>query len=245
MAVAYTAGSVVVQAVVIYLRGYGLIRKCFNSRSGYRWSVVLDKKINMVHYIKLFILITLFSGITNSLKAEKNIKSDSAEASKVIVDFYNWYITSIKEGKSSEFQPQFVESKNGMTTLDFSKYFENLRKYKFSSGLMNQERESYQKCMDNLGKVKFHEFETVYTDLDHFEAAGCDFGNLYRWIGGQELIDGIRIKSFNLIHSKKIEFKIEYYQFNSSSNGYYYWGKNHIVLEKTDKTWKIISINWK
>lgn len=198
----------------------------------------------MLHSLKLIILIALVSGGTNSLRAD-NVKTDSIEASKVIVEFYNWYISSIKEGKNSEFQPQFVESKNGKTTLSFSKYFENLRKLNFSEALINQERESYQRCVDNLAKVKFSEFNLVYTDLEHFEAAECDHGNLYRWIGGQEPIDGIRVKKFNFINTKKVEFKIEYYEFNSSSNHYYYWGENNIILEKIDETWKIISIDYK
>jgi hypothetical protein len=102
--------------------------------------------------------------------AQKVKDSDSIKIEKIVNNFFNWYIGVIKTNNSVEFMPQFVESDNGMTTLDFSKYLENLRKYQFCDSLIEAERLTYQECILQLEKVKYFDFKTSWTDLDDFES---------------------------------------------------------------------------
>ena len=177
------------------------------------------------------ILITgLTVGYNLNLKAENNLESDSLEVCKITSGFFEWYIKAIKGKQYTEFQPAFAQNQNGMATLDFTGYLENLRKYNFTDSLIIKEKQSYDACIDNLGKVQYADFKTNFVDLDDFEKAGCDFGNYYRWIGGQEPIDGIRIINVQLMSKNLALVTIGYFNFDSEKNKYYYWGNNIVVL---------------
>ena len=191
------------------------------------------------------IFIGLTFSLTSKLAAHNFTISDSLTICKTVSDFYGWYIDAIKQKKYSEFQPTFVETKNGMTTLNFTEYFNNLAKYEFSDSLIIKERVSYQQCIDELGKVKYSDFETNFTDLDDFENIECGFSNYYRWTGGQEPIDGIRIKTLRFNDSDSATVIIEYYDHNSEDNKQHYWGRNMVSLIKTKDIWKIDNISWK
>ena len=201
----------------------------------------------MKQTVKPIWILILFIGFSSNLRASDNSSADSIKVAQIINGFYDWYLTSIKEKKYSDFKPKFVESKNGMTTLDYTKYLDNLKEHRFSDSLINKERQSYSDCIENLGKVKYSDFQkTTFTDLDEYEQANCDFGNYYRWTGGQEPIEGIRIIDVKFISTDKAYVTIDYFEFNSDENKKYYWGKNGLTLIKIDSDWFIDKIDsWK
>jgi hypothetical protein len=193
--------------------------------------------------LKVFIFIILsLIGFLKNLQSQSN--SDSINLCTTVTNFFNWYITSIKNNKSSEYQPQFIENEKGMTTLDLSRYIDNLKTMHFSDSLLNIEINSYQKCIENLGKVKFIDFKNRFDDLDDFEEIGCDFSNYYRWTGGQEPIDGIRIKEVNMRNANKATVTVEYFYFETRGTNYY-WGNNQVTLRKRNNYWEILCLNWR
>ena len=97
----------------------------------------------------LFLSVLMFA---DNSKAN-DIKTDSIKIVQIVNEFYDWYISAIKEGNCADFNPIFVESEDGMTTLDLSKYIENLKTYKFSDSLITKEKESYSKCIENLKTI--------------------------------------------------------------------------------------------
>jgi len=198
----------------------------------------------MRQIVKPICILILFIGFSSNLRASDNSSADSIKVAQIVNGFYDWYLTSIKEKKYSDFKPKFVESKNGMTTLDYSKYLDNLKVHRFSDSLINKERQSYSDCIENLGKVKYSDFQkTTFTDLDEYEQANCDFGNYYRWTGGQEPIDGIRIKTIDILKNEMAIVSIEYYEFDSIKNTKHYWGKNKLTLKKVENDWLIENID--
>jgi len=180
-----------------------------------------------------------------SLIASEFNTTDSTQIDNVVNEFFSWYLTAIRQSEYLEFKPQFIENGNGMTTLDCTRYLTNLRKYHFSDSLIELEKQSYQVCISHLEKVKYADFKSTFTDLDDFEETNCDFGNYYRWTGGQELIDGIRIRKMQLIKNITVLVSLEYYEYDSSTNKYYYWGHNKLTLSYNSGKWKITNINWK
>lgn len=198
----------------------------------------------MKQKVKLIWILILLIGFSCNLRASDNLPTDSIKVSRTVNGFYDWYFSSIKEKKYSDFKPRFVESKNGMTTLDYTKYLEKLKIHGFSDSLIYKERQSYSDCNENLGKVKYADFQkTTFTDLDEYEQANCDFGNYYRWSGGQEPIDGIRITDVKFITIDKVYVSIDYFEFVSKENEKHYWGKNGLILIKQNNDWFIDKID--
>lgn len=194
----------------------------------------------MAYSFKVIILIIILSGFTNSLRAEIKTESDSKQVITVVARFFYWYIISTSSNSYSEFQPEIIESEDGMTTLDTLKYFKKLRMYNFPSQLINQEKQSYQKCMDYLQKIKYSYFKSAYNDPDHFESSACDFRSLYRCIGAQEPVYRIAIKFVDLKINDRAEVLIEYDNDRSDR----YLGKSTIILNKINNTWEIAKISW-
>lgn len=161
--------------------------------------------------------------------------------------FYDWYLTAIKEKNNSEYKPGFVETKNGMTSLDFSEYFKNLTAHGFSESLIIKEKQSYLDCIKNLETVQFSDFQkTTFTDLDEYEQANCDFGNYYRWTGGQEPIDGIRITDIKFLSADLVLVSIDYYKVDKKEAKKHPWGKNSLTLKRLNNKWTIKGIDsWK
>ncbi|MFC0878973.1 hypothetical protein ACE01N_20430 [Saccharicrinis sp. FJH2] len=198
----------------------------------------------MKQRVKTTWILILFLGFSNILIASDNSTADSIKVAQIVKGFYDWYLTSIREKIDSDFKPKFIESKNGMTTLDYSKYLDNLKAHGFSDSLLMKEKQSYSECIENLEKVKFFDFEkTTFIDLDEYEQANCDFGNFYRWTGGQEPVDGIRIIDIKFISTNRAYVTIDYFEFNSEKNKKYYWGKNGLTLIKIDSDWFIDKID--
>src|SRR6188768_450561 len=137
--------------------------------------------------IKILLLVLVFQslkGYTQNRKLEK----DSIVLATISSDFFRWYISASSNHSNGECFPVFVQDKNGMTTLDYSKYIKNLKDLSFSDSLIAKEKSSYQVCIDNLAKVKYSDF-LKFEDLDDFESRNCDFTNYYHWTGGQEMYE--------------------------------------------------------
>jgi len=179
----------------------------------------------------------LLESIPNS-----HVDSDSVKVEKIVNNFFNWYIGEIKTNNSVEFMPQFVESNQGMTTLDFSKYLKNLRQYQFSDSLIESERLTYLECTSHLEKVKYSDFKSSWTDLDDFESTDCDFANSYRWTGGMEPIDCIRIVDLKMTSNQTGVVQLKFCGIDSN-NKEYFWGKKTVILEKQYDNWKIVKID--
>jgi len=174
--------------------------------------------------------------------AQIQTDTDSVKVEKIVNNFFNWYIGVTKMNNSIEFMPQFVESDEGMTILDFSKYFENLRKYQFSDSLIESERLTYQECISHLEKVKYSDFKVTWTDLDNFESTNCDFANSYRWTRGMEPIDCIRIVDLKIISNETGLVQIKFCGIDSDDKEIL-WGKKTVTLKKQNNNWKITKID--
>ena len=179
---------------------------------------------------------------TSLVNARVDNKPDSLKVCAVVNDFYNWYLKVIKDKKYSDYQPQFVEDKDGRTSLDFSEYIKNLRNHCFSDSLIQREILSYQECIDNLKNIKYSDFKNKFTDLDDFERTKCDFTNYYRWIGGQEACDGIKIRKVQFKNDKNVVVTIEKFDFDPKEDKYYYWGSRTLTLKKIHNHWEIDDI---
>ena len=177
------------------------------------------------------------------LNAQNINQTDSISVSKIISGFYSWYIQSIKDHKSLDYQPRFIENKEGYTTLDFDNYIKNLKSYEFSDFLIQDEINSYRDCIKKLATVKFSDFKkVVFVDLDEYEQYKCDFSNYYRWIGGQEICDGIKIVDLKFTSGKKCDVRIKKYNLTDDKD-FFWWNYTIKVLcIKTNKDWKINSI---
>jgi len=173
----------------------------------------------------------------NEVSDKKISTQDSIEISNVVHGFYNWYSKEINEKHSKGFKPEIIKTAEGMSTLFLDNYLNNLRKNGFSQVLIEKEKESYQPCISELNKIKFKDLDTL--DLYQIKKIKCDFGNNYRWGGGQEGIDGIKIHSCQ----KKIDTAIVVGEFyNQYGEEYHFWGRNQeIVLIQVDSTWKILN----
>ncbi len=169
-------------------------------------------------------------------------KTDSIQVCKITNDFFDWYISAISGKVKSVFQPRFIQNTDGMTTLDFKEYFENLKKHNFSDELIKKEKDSYNDCIENIETVKYSDFKTQFTDLDQFENIGCDFENYYRWTGGQEPIQGVRFKTVTKESENMAIVIVEYFFDNGKNYGLTYWGNNKISFRRIIGDWKIDSI---
>jgi hypothetical protein len=176
---------------------------------------------------------------------QKFFNTDSVNACKVTSEFFDWYVGAIKGTIKTSYQPRFAKSNNGMTTLDFKGYFDNLKRLHCTDNLIQKERDSYNECLSNLSKIKFTDFETRFTDLDQFESINCDFENYYRWTGGQEPIDGIKIERVARINTDAFLVTVTYYVDNGQGYGLSYWGTNKLSIVKQNEKWMINDINWR
>ena len=193
-----------------------------------------------MNLIKLISLITFLaiSNVAFSTHIEISENSDSLIVTKTAQDFFKWYIETVKSKKINEYQPTFIADNNGMTTLDFSKYFENLRKLSFTESFIETERKQYQECLDNLEKIEFKVFNSEFDDLDEFENIKCDFSNSLKWTGGQEIVDGFEIKKVTFINQDYSNIEGVFFFLNSDQTKSYS-GKRNILLRKTNEIWKI------
>ncbi len=160
---------------------------------------------------------------------------DSVDIKNQIEGFYSWYIDMIKTKKLYDFSPRFAEQSDGMTTLDFKKYKDGLRKYKFTEEFIERKINDYKECVDNLKKIPFDKF-SKYTDLDDFENIMCDFGNRYEWTGGQESKDKADLSSLKIGDKKTIIGKIDFTSYSRPDGGAL------VTFKKVGKDWKIDNV---
>ena len=165
---------------------------------------------------------------------------DSLVISSIVNNFYSWYLGAINNKGTSAFMPEFVESENRMTTLDYSKYIQNLRDHHLSDALIDKEINSYSDCINNLGALKYSDYSTKFTDLDAHENLKCDFGNYYRWIGGQEPIYSIQVTGIEIKNNEEAIVEIGYLYSELSKE---ISGGNRIELERINMKWNISSID--
>lgn len=190
---------------------------------------------------KSAILITFLILITCSQVRGQEIKleTDSLSVIQVVNNFYEWYIFSTRKEKNEENRPIFIVDKKNIR-LDFSRYLQNLRKFNFSDSLINREFLDYENCEQNLKSISKEEFAS-FDDIFDFENIDCAFDNSYKWIGGQEMCDGIRINNIQFSDSRNCKIEIEYFSINGNEKSF--WGnKTKIILLKINGEWKINDI---
>ncbi|WP_372754184.1 hypothetical protein [Labilibaculum sp.] len=167
-------------------------------------------------------------------------KSDTALVTKTINNFFEWYIHSSRCEENEENRPIFVIDSNEVVRLDLTKYLTNLRKYHFAEELISLEIESYKSCEENLKKLTKEEFLS-FEDIFAYEEIDCGFDNNYKWIGGQEMIDGIRISKFDFLSRNKCRIEVEYYSINGEEKSF--WKNNTpIILRKNKNNWEILDM---
>ncbi|MDB5256175.1 MAG: hypothetical protein JWM14_870 [Chitinophagaceae bacterium] len=190
---------------------------------------------------KLFLLIIILTwGVIFNSSGQQS--ADSTLVRKTVTDFYGWYLSAVKNHKNAEFEPVFTKNSNGKMTLDFSEYFAQLKKYKFSDNLMHAEKSSYNICLDSLAKINDSDFNTRYTDLSDYERINCDFSNYYRWVGGQEPVDAIKISSIKIKTSSFALVEIRNAFYNAEEKVYHLYGTIEVSLIKHQGVWEIDTI---
>lgn len=175
----------------------------------------------------LLVIIPLTANGQTRIKAE-----DSIEIKKQIEGFYSWYIDMIKTNKLDDFNPSFVKRSDGMTTLDFKKYRDGLKRHKFTDDFIERKIKDYKECADNLANISFEKF-SQYTDLDDFENIMCDFGNRYEWIGGQEPKDKANLSSLKVVDKKTIVGKIDFTSYSRPD------GDATVTFKRVGNDWMI------
>lgn len=182
--------------------------------------------------ISLFTLASFF--------AEAQVNSaDSISIKKISEGFYSWYAAICHDHISTSFNPNFVEGKEGMTTLDFSKYRKGLAEHHFSKSLIEEKINNFKPCLDNLKKIPYKLFKD-FTDLDQFEDIRCDFNNTYEFTGGMEPSDGADLIAIIPNGKTKATVILQMYYVNSGTK--HNFGKARMMLRKGRK-WKINSLD--
>jgi hypothetical protein len=191
------------------------------------------KSINLLSFL---ILISCFQ-IRGQAKSSE---SDSINVIQIVNDFYDWYIFSARTDKNEENRPTIAIDTNGSIRLDFTEYLKNLRSFNFSDSLISRELLDYKNCEQNLKSITKEEFAR-FDDISDFEDIDCDFDNSYKWIGGQEMCDGIRIVCIEYLDPKNYRVEIEYFSINRNEKSF--WGNaTQVYLQKINGNWKIIDI---
>ena len=191
---------------------------------------------------KRFLLVILIA--VQSIHGYSQSSKDSVTLSTIASEFFNWYIACAKTQNSSKFKeynPVGVRDASGMTTLDFSTYFQNLKNHSFSDSLLAKEKRSYNNCLRNLAKVKYDDY-LKFQDLDDFEGLHCDYTNYYRWTGGQEMYDGYVVTQ--VMSGKKSTLVFGNLYMNDEMNKGIGISKRTMIMtfRKQKGEWKILDI---
>ncbi|WP_321281901.1 hypothetical protein [Marinifilum fragile] len=190
---------------------------------------------------KIHTLIIAFLILSSFLKVHaQERKTDGLLVEQTLNDFFEWYIHSTRYEENEENRPIFIIDSNDVVCLDLTRYIANLRIHHFSEDLITTEIASYKNCEENLKKITKEEF-LAFEDIFAYEDIDCGFDNNYKWIGGQEMIDGIRINKCVFSDQKNCHLEIEYYSLNGDEK--YFWKNNTIIkLRKIKNTWKIVDM---
>jgi hypothetical protein len=186
-------------------------------------------------FLKLVLM--MLCVISFTARGQSKIKTkDSVDMKTQIEGFYSWYIDLIKSDKLNlDFNPGFARQADGMTTLDFKKYKDGLKKYKFTEDFIQRKINDFKNCVDNLKKVPFDKF-SQYTDLDDFEKLECDFSNRYEWTGGQDPKDKAELINLKTVDSKTIIGQVNFTSYNKQD------GTAMVTFKKLKKEWRIDKI---
>ena len=199
--------------------------------------------INMRNAIKmtglLLIIIALSCPVNSQINSSNS--TDSIKVCNTVNEFYAWYLAAIDEKYNTDYKPRFVEDTLGYVTLDFSVYFKKLEEYGFSVELLQKEFDSYSECMRNLLYLKFEDYKERFTDLYHYEETDCDFGNSFRWIGGQEPVEGVEIETVSFKDESIAKVELQYYWTGSNGEKIFYPG-NEVLLVRNEGIWEITNI---
>ncbi|HEX8038261.1 MAG TPA: hypothetical protein VF490_03900 [Chryseosolibacter sp.] len=180
----------------------------------------------------IFIIVILSSGHMASGQPKVDPR-DSVDVKNKIEGFYSWYISLIKEGKlNRRFNPGFLELENGMTTLDFRRYKDALRKFKFSEDFIRRKINSYRECVDNLSEIRFDRF-TQLPDVDDLGRIHCDFQNRYEWTGGMEPKDKAELTHLKFVDGDTILGTVSFTSHSSPD------GHATVIFRRSEKGWTI------
>jgi hypothetical protein len=180
----------------------------------------------------LFLIIQVAACHTASGQT-KIASTDSVYIKSQIEGFYSWYIGIVKDSRlDNDFNPTFMRRDDGMTTLNFTKYRNGLRRYKFTEDFIQRKVSEYEACVNNLGKIPFDKFSR-FTDLDDFENIHCDFGNRYDWTGGMEPKDKAELISLKPVNSKTITGHVAFTSHNRPD------GTAIVTFRKFRKEWRV------
>jgi hypothetical protein len=180
--------------------------------------------------IQLLCLFFFFSGAAHCQLRVST--TDSIKIKNQIEGFYSWYMSLIKTRTlNTVFNPTFIKSVDGMTTLDFTHYRTGLRKHKFSEDFIQRKVNSYNECVVNLNKTQFEKFSQL-EGLDDFESLKCDFQNRYEWIASQEPIDNAELIRLQQQDVRTIAADVIFYWYEPGS-------KAVITLKRKENFWQI------
>lgn len=165
---------------------------------------------------------------------------DSVAIKKQIETFYSWYIGLIKSSQvNNDFNPVFARRSDGMTTLDFTKYRQGLKKHNFTDNFIERKVKDYEPCVENLGRINYETF-VKFEDLDQFEEINCAFSNVYEWIAGMEPHDGAELLSLKVVDKKTIVGTVQFFSVNVNGQKYLWNYKQAVVtFLKDGKAWRI------
>jgi len=192
--------------------------------------------------ILILVLSTSVAAWGQSSNKQASSLQDSIAVKKIVETFYQWYAELIKDEKiGTEFNPRFVKAKNGMTSLDFSKYIDGLRNNHFTEGYIKRKIKDYDPCINNLAKIKY---ETLlgFEDLDQFEEIKCDFSNVYEWIADMEPHDGAELTRV-ISTEKGLIGTIQFYNINTDGKKSIWDHKNATIIFRLESNeWRIDNI---
>lgn len=159
---------------------------------------------------------------------------------KIVLGFYDWYLSVVGNQPSEEYEPVFKADENGMATLSMEKYIQNLRKHNCSENMINKEVLSYQECFKNIRNVRY---SALLSDFD-YDGVGCSFVNYNRWTHSQEPVDGVKVTEVKTLPDGKQMVKGRFYNFDKTTKEYLYWDWYcQVVLIQVNRSWKIDEIS--
>ncbi|OON68534.1 hypothetical protein [Hymenobacter sp. CRA2] len=174
--------------------------------------------------------------------------ADTAVVNRTVRNFYAWYGKAISsEGPQTEFQPDFVADAQGRLTLDYRRYFANLRRLHFAESLIRREMATYQPCIDTLRAIPYAQRDSLLDDVDDYEQRDCAFFDSYRWTRSQDRFTGIRLQQTRIMgDSAAVQVQLfEYYPDNEAASRYYFWETPYTVrLTRAAGAWLISDIDF-
>jgi poly-gamma-glutamate synthesis protein (capsule biosynthesis protein) len=171
-------------------------------------------------------------------------KSDSIFVKGRIEGFYSWYGEMIRNKTvNKNFNPVFIKSNDGMTTLDFSNYKLGLKNHGFTDDFIEIKINGYKKCSDNLGKIKYETF-AKFEDLEQLEDIKCDFSNIYEWTNSMESPTGVELTEVKFLNKNIIQGVVHFF-YTDKIGKKFTWDQKAIVdFLHQGNEWKINNLKF-